>query len=168
MKIDWKRSVFIYVLILLIALALLQWTRGSQAPKMTEIDLSQAITMSQEHKIAKIEVNGVALKITDKEENIYKTVKEDGVSIYEITGMDLDGVEILIKDTTSISIGIILLNILPYLIFGLFLFMMFRQASRSNNQAMSFGKMKTKQLTADKNIVTFKDVAGVDEAKQDL
>ena len=68
MKIDWKRSVFIYILILLIALALLQWTRGSQAPKMTEIDLSQAITMSQEHKIAKIEVNGVALKITDTED----------------------------------------------------------------------------------------------------
>lgn len=60
------------------------------------------------------------------------------------------------------------LNWLPLLlIIGLF-FVLFRQIQAGGGKAMSFGKSRARLLTENKNKVTFKDVAGVDEAKQDL
>ena len=62
----------------------------------------------------------------------------------------------------------LLVQFLPILIFiGLILFMM-RQAQGSNSQAMSFGKSRARMFTANKPSVTFVDVAGVDEAKEEL
>jgi cell division protease FtsH len=63
---------------------------------------------------------------------------------------------------------VFLMNYLPILIiFGLFLFLM-RQLQVGGGKAMSFGKSKAKLLTENKNKVTFKDVAGVNEAKEEL
>jgi cell division protease FtsH len=62
----------------------------------------------------------------------------------------------------------LLITVLPLLlIVGLFLFMM-RQAQGTNNQAMSFGKSRARMFLGNKTIITFNDVAGVDEAKQEL
>jgi len=62
----------------------------------------------------------------------------------------------------------ILGTFLPLLIFGGLLFFMLRQAQGSNNQAMSFGKSRARLFTGDKPTVTFQDVAGVEEAKEEL
>ncbi len=59
-------------------------------------------------------------------------------------------------------------GVLPLLLFGGLLFFMLRQAQGSNNQAMSFGKSKARMFTGDKPTVTFDDVAGAEEAKQEL
>ena len=45
---------------------------------------------------------------------------------------------------------------------------MMRQAQGTNNQAMSFGKSRARMFLGNKTVVTFNDVAGVDEAKQEL
>ncbi|HVC79533.1 MAG TPA: ATP-dependent zinc metalloprotease FtsH [Chloroflexota bacterium] len=57
---------------------------------------------------------------------------------------------------------------LPLLVFGGLLFLMMRQAQGSNNQAMSFGKSRARMFTGNRPSVTFADVAGVEEAKQEL
>ena len=62
----------------------------------------------------------------------------------------------------------LLLNVLPFLLFGLFLLLIMRQAQGSNSQAMSFGKSRARLFTGSKVTVTFADVAGVDEAKEEL
>ena len=62
----------------------------------------------------------------------------------------------------------LLISLLPVLlIVGVFFFMM-RQAQGTNNQAMSFGKSRARMFLGNKTVVTFNDVAGVDEAKQEL
>ena len=66
------------------------------------------------------------------------------------------------------SIFGVLLNFLPLLIFGGILIFMLRQAQGSNSQAMSFGKSKARMVTANRPSVTFNDVAGADEAKEEL
>jgi cell division protease FtsH len=58
--------------------------------------------------------------------------------------------------------------ILPILLIGGFLFFMMRQAQGTNNQAMSFGKSRARMFLGNKTVVTFADVAGVDEAKTEL
>ncbi len=57
---------------------------------------------------------------------------------------------------------------LPLLLFGGLLLLMLRQAQGSNNQALSFGKSRARMFTGDKPTVTFNDVAGVEEAKEEL
>ena len=58
--------------------------------------------------------------------------------------------------------------ILPVILMAGFLFFIFRQAQGSNNQAMSFGKSKARMFTGENPTVTFEDVAGAEESKEEL
>ncbi|HET8913434.1 MAG TPA: ATP-dependent zinc metalloprotease FtsH [Ktedonobacteraceae bacterium] len=62
----------------------------------------------------------------------------------------------------------ILGNFIPFLLIGVFLFFVLRQAQGSNNQALSFGKSRARMFMGNKSSITFADVAGVEEAKQEL
>lgn len=59
-------------------------------------------------------------------------------------------------------------SLLPFLLLGGILFLVLRQAQGSSNQAMTFGKSRARMFMGNKSTVTFADVAGVDEAKQEL
>jgi cell division protease FtsH len=61
-------------------------------------------------------------------------------------------------------LSILISAFLPILLIGALLFFMFRQAQGSNNQALSFGKSRARMFLGNKTVVTFQDVAGVDEA----
>ena len=65
-------------------------------------------------------------------------------------------------------LGLLISALLPVLLIGGFIFFMMRQAQGTNNQAMSFGKSRARMFLGNKTVVTFADVAGVDEAKQEL
>jgi cell division protease FtsH len=65
-------------------------------------------------------------------------------------------------------LGLLISALLPVLLIGGFIFFMMRQAQGTNNQAMSFGKSRARMFLGNKSIVTFADVAGVDEAKSEL
>lgn len=62
----------------------------------------------------------------------------------------------------------LLISVLPIIAIVIFLYFMLRQAQGSNNQAMSFGKSRARMITGDQPTVTFDDVAGADEAKEEL
>jgi len=73
------------------------------------------------------------------------------------------------ENNNSLSIvGSIVLSLLPVLLIGGFFFYMMRQAQGTNNQALSFGKSRARMFIGNKPTVTFDDVAGVEEAKQEL
>jgi cell division protease FtsH len=65
-------------------------------------------------------------------------------------------------------LGLLLTGLLPLLVIGGFIFFMMRQAQGTNNQALSFGKSRARMFLGNKTVVTFNDVAGVDEAKMEL
>jgi cell division protease FtsH len=62
----------------------------------------------------------------------------------------------------------ILVSFIPFILIGGLLIFMMRQAQGSNNQALSFGKSRARMFMGNKSTVTFADVAGVEEAKQEL
>jgi cell division protease FtsH len=66
------------------------------------------------------------------------------------------------------SWGAILINLLPFALIVVFFVLILRQAQGGSSQAMSFGRSKARLVSGDKPTVTFGDVAGVDEAKQEL
>ena len=66
------------------------------------------------------------------------------------------------------ELGRILIQAVPLILMFVFLMYMMRQAQSGNNQAMTFGKSRARMVSGDRPSVTFEDVAGADEAKQEL
>jgi cell division protease FtsH len=166
MKSNWKRNSIIYITILVAFVVLFSFLLPG-TEKAEPVPLSQLITMSQNGEISKIEVDEEKLLITTVDETKYESVKEANANIYEITGLVLDGVEVTVKPPSGFGWSV-LINFIPLLIFGALLFFLFRQARGANNQAMSFGRSKARLFPANRVTVTFDDVAGVEEAKQDM
>jgi len=84
-----------------------------------------------------------------------------------VTTLRTKGVDVRAREEKQ-SFGVFLFSFLPYLlIFGLLIFML-RQMQQGGNRAFAFGKSKAKLLAGDTPKVTFADVAGADEAKQEL
>jgi cell division protease FtsH len=166
MKINWKRTIIVYAAIILIAILFTTFILPSDT-KPEEKSLSDVISMSQEEKIKSIVISDNLLTVTDNNDKKYIAYKESNVSIYEIEGFVLDGVEVTVE-SGGIDWGSLLISFLPLLIFGLLIFFLFSQAKGANNQAMNFGRSKARMFSANTPTVTFDDVAGVDEAKQEL
>jgi len=167
MKPSWKRNIFVYIVILLAAILLFSFLMpGTKQPE--EIPLSKVIAMSQSKEIAEIEIDEELLLITTVAGEELRAFKESYASIYEVEGLNLEGIVVNIKGSSGINWGGLLINFLPLLIFGGLLFFLFRQARGANSQAMSFGKSRARLFPANRTTVTFDDVAGIEEAKQDM
>ena len=136
----------------------------STAP--AKILLSEAIAMSQDGQIEKITVEGETLLITTIDGTELESFKGD-TNIFEIPGFNLEGIEIDIRPG-GFNWGNLLIGFLPLLLFGGLLFFLFTRARGANNQAFSFGRSRARLFPASKPTVTFDDVAGVEEAKQEL
>jgi len=167
MKSNWRFSSLIYVAVLIAAIALIsQFFAAPQKP--AEVPISEIIALSEQGKITKIEVDGDTLSVTEKDGTLVKSFKESNATIWDIKGLNLNGVEVNVKGTSGFNWGGLLINFLPLVVFGALLLFLFRQARGANNQALSFGRSRARLFMANTPTVTFDDVAGVDEAKQEL
>jgi len=167
MKRGWKLNSLIYIAILIVAIAVFS-SLFSRSQEPAEIPLSEAIVMSQENKIEKILVEDDTLLITTTEGVELKTFKENNASIYDIEGLSLEGIVVEVEGSSGFNWGGLMINFLPLLLFGGLLFFLFRSARGANSQALSFGRSRARLFPANTPTVTFDDVAGVDEAKQEL
>ncbi len=170
----WMRNSFVYLMILVAVVAIVVVVFRPSSNSTEDIDLSEVIAMARSGEIQKILVQGNNLEITENggSEATLKSRKEEGSSIFELfaaAGVAEGAVNIEIKGDGGLGDWLgLLLGFLPILIFiGLIIFLM-RQAQGGNSQAMSFGKSKAKMFTANKQTISFMDVAGVDEAKEEL
>ena len=94
------------------------------------------------------------------------TVPANYPHLYDI--LDENHVSVTVHDNQGSSWLPILINFLPLLLLGLLWFFMLRQMQSGGNKALSFGKSRARLLSMQQKKVTFKDVAGVDEAKEEL
>ena len=167
MKSRWMRSSLIYIIILVAAVVLLyQFFPTTQKP--AEIGLDEAIAMSQNGEIAGIIVDDEELLITTTEGTKLKTAI--GIlTLVELQqlGLNLEGVDYEVKPS-GFDWGGLMIGFIPLLLFGVLLFWLFRRAQGANTQAMSFGRSRARLFPASTPTVTFDDVAGVEEAKQEL
>ena len=163
----WRGSGLIYIAILIAAIVVFVYILPS-TQKPGEIPLSEAIAMSQAGQIAEIRVEGDELLITTNGGIELIAFKESNANIYDIAGLNLEGVVVEVKDSSGINWGGVMLNFLPLIILVGLLFFIFRQARGANSQALSFGRSRARLFPANTPTVTFDDVAGVEEAKQEL
>jgi cell division protease FtsH len=172
----WVRNSFIYLIILGgIALVVVMFFRPPAGSR--EVPISQVIADARDGKVEKISVDndnlviklvGQADEIRSRKEtssSVSQLLKDNGVSV----GSGKGQVEVDVKGPSQFgSIFGLLFNFLPLIIFGGILVFMMRQAQGTNSQAMSFGRSRARMFTGQKPTVTFVDVAGQDEAKQEL
>jgi cell division protease FtsH len=170
-KIQWMKNSFVYILIIVAVVAIFfaffQVPSGSQ-----EIPISQVIQMAQDRQLRTIEINENSLRVIDTGGTSYTSLKEDGISFFvllEDAEVDTSIIEIEVKGASGLgSLFGILINFLPLIFFGAIILFMMRQAQGGSNQTMSFGRSKARMFVGNKPGVTFDDVAGIEEAKQEL
>lgn len=156
---------------LLILFGLIIFAAYNQPGDIKKVPMTEAVNEANSGKYSKIEVNGNELNITKKGDDkpTLKSYKDPNASLKD-EGLDLSKVEVSYKPASST--GSVLANIgislLPVIIICLVLFFMLRSAQGQGNQAMSFGKSRARLYGNEKDKVTFTDIAGSAEAKQDL
>jgi len=160
----------IFVAILITAIVVIYSFQGNMNKAPAQISLSEMIILSQKDQIESIDVDQDKLTITKTDHTEVISYKEPNSNISDLkaVGLKLDNVIVDIKTNSGVPWGTILFNILPLIILGALLFFIFRSARGANNQAMRFGRSRARLFPANKPTVTFDDVAGVEEAKQEL
>lgn len=174
-----NQSFFISALLLFSLVAMVFYGFQENAFGRESIPINQLAADIEGDKVGKIEVKGDEVLVTyrDMSQAVVSTSKDPntglieqlvqlGVSPEKLRDPNLK-IDLLLPGIGA-QIVSFLLNILPFILMGLLFFFFIRQAQGSNNAAMQFGKSRAKMLTGEHPTVTFADVAGVDEAKEEL
>ncbi len=173
--INWSR-----VLLALLAIGALvvglSFLGGQLFARGDEVSLSQIADSIKSGKITKIVVTGDDLVADDGNGKLIHSRKESGTSIYQtlsLLGVDQDAlskVEITISGTnTLVLVGNIFLTVvLPLVVIGWFATRLMNSMRSGQDQALGFGRSRAKTVAIDRPLVTFDDVAGVEESKQEL
>ena len=164
------KNIAFFVLLALVGLAI--WGSASSTTTPAEMPFSEVIRQANSGEIQKLVVSGEEIKVyknKDDTEPSNVSRKEAGSSLYE-QGLANDKVivEVGKPDTSGDLWANLGISLLPVFLIGILLFMMLRSAQGQGNQAMSFGKSRARLYGNEKNKVTFTNVAGSEEAKQDL
>lgn len=137
-----------------------------------EIPLSQALADIKENKIKEVEVEEDKLILIYQNEETRFSYKETLTSFTEIlktAEINPAEINLNIKDVSLSKVWMnILAGILPIALMILFFFFIFRQARGAQDSIFSFGRSRAQLFSKSKQSTTFKDVAGVDEAKKEL
>ncbi len=174
MKLSWK-NIIIYAFLILftgfIFFGASQSSTTSFDQTIKTVPLSQLINDVKMGKASTINV--YPNKISAPEKSItLESFKEANADVYQLfknAGVSLDKTKVVIKDETSLNNWInILSGVLPIVLMVAFFYFIFRQARGAQENIFSFGKSSAKLFSKDTPKVSFADVAGVDEAKQEL
>ena len=164
-----NRSVFLYIVLgLLIFLGVQQYNENIGAPET--VSFSQFKLLITENKVTeaviKEQSNTVHFEVAGKT-TVFKTEYPEGFEGEVFQLLINENIE-LSTDTEPAGFQEYFIAFLPWLFLAGFMFYMFSQVRTNGNQLMQFGKSKAKEMDEETPKVTFKDVAGADEAKEEL
>ncbi|MCL4404324.1 ATP-dependent zinc metalloprotease FtsH [Patescibacteria group bacterium] len=147
---------------------------GSSSPK--NLDISQVAADVAAGTVKNITVNGNDLSLTLADGTQAVSHKESDASLtdtlknYGVTPVELSKVDVTVQSQSGFDywMGILLPTLVSVILMVLIFWWFFRQARMGANQAMSFGKINIRLFSANRDKVTFKDVAGLKESKEEL
>jgi cell division protease FtsH len=157
------------VIIACLVVLLTFWQRNAVAGKVAEISYSDLYSKAKQGLVFDAEVQGGELhghmKATPKDE--FHTHVGEHYENLEAALLATDAQFTKKPEQSNFPLQL-LFNIGPILLIGFFFFFFMRQMQSGGNKALSFGKSRARLLSMQQKKVTFKDVAGVDEAKEEL
>ncbi|MCB9114409.1 MAG: ATP-dependent zinc metalloprotease FtsH [Caldilinea sp.] len=170
------RSGIIYLLLVLALGAFLYSSLVRRpASNVSDETIASVATLVRNGNVKSIEINGDRLSVAtldgdeiqsriETDAGLVETLRALGITPEQLAKVDISVANPQFWDTWS---GV-LIAILPLVLLGAFFFFILRQAQGAGNQAFSFGKSRARMFAGDRPTVTFKDVAGNEEAKQEL
>ena len=179
MKPRLPKNAFVYLLIMAASIALF-YSFLAPSESVREISLNKVAEYIKQGKVETLTLSNdgiISLTLrSDGDRYRYTSRKEPNIGFGEtmatfgVTPEHMETIDQLMgpKPTFMETWGVLLANFVPFILIGVFLLFMLRQAQSGNNQAMSFGKSRARMVTGDRPSTTFEDVAGAEEAKQEL
>ena len=169
------RNGFIYLLIGVAAVAVIvTLMSGSFGGGSDDISINEVVSMAARGSIETLEVRGDAITVTTRSGEVFSSRKESGSSIMEILQRaDIDMVNPSFRLDVQGSSGLssmfgLFIQFLPLIFFGGLLLFMMRRAQGGANQTFNFGRSRARMFMGNSPQVSFSDVAGVEEAKEEL
>jgi cell division protease FtsH len=162
------RNIAFWAVLLLLVFALFQMFNGSQATTTgRDLSYSEFITKVNAGEVSSVVLDGERVVIKGNDGNTYVAIKPEGE---EVAGtLIAKGVGVAVKSQEQSGIFSLISLWLPFLVLiGIWIFFMNRMQGGGRGGAMGFGKSRAKLLTEKQGRVTFDDVAGIDEAKEEL
>src|SRR5438034_5020044 len=168
-----NRNIFYFILLAgLLAIIWASYKSFNTVAAPSDRSTSEFLQAADSHNIGKatIKSNGTEVAWDDKRNppNHYKTTFRDSFQIETILREDKVNFNTEQPSSSNLLLSVVLPNVILFLVIGGFMWYMLRQTQSGNNQAISFGRSRARLLSGDKPAVTFNDVAGVEEAKQEL
>ncbi|OGL93876.1 cell division protein FtsH [Candidatus Uhrbacteria bacterium RIFOXYA2_FULL_40_9] len=170
-----SKNIIISLLAILALVAIFStYTLNTDQPE--EISFGTLVEELQRGEISLVEIEGDAISVTLQDGALQKTQKESDVSLseslinYGVSAEELKTANLTVKNKSGRAyfLGIILPSLLPLLLFIVIFWFMIKQMQGANKNAMSFGQSGAREVKDKKQKVTFKDVAGAKEAKEEL
>ncbi len=170
-----SRSASLWILLVLMSVLAFQFMRGDGRAN-GEIGLSELYEQLRNGNVRKVTFFGEErvkgefenpLLVSDSEISEFVTGLVPGVAQSLVDSMMAGGVEMMAKPTST-GWGRVMISALPILLFLAFWIWIFRSMQSGGNRAFQFGRSRAKLFSPDTSKVTFKDVAGADEAKGEL
>ncbi len=171
-KFSWKDLIlygflFIFLLFVLAGIGSFSTSQPSSA-----IPISRLVQDIKSKKVDSINITDTKIDIKYKDGKTATSSKEPNVSLFDVlknSNVDPNSVKISINDQATLNTWInIASSVLPVILIIGFFYFVFRQARGAQENIFSFGSSKGKTFNKDFPKTTFNDVAGVDEAKQEL
>ena len=162
------RNIAFWLVLFILVIALFNvFSSGSNLTSSKEVSYSEFLIQVEKGNVSAVRLDGERIIVRDSGGNTYQVIQPSGAST--VQKLEDAGVEIqAVKQEKSgfmSSLGLWL----PFLvIIGIWIFLMNRMQGGGRGGAMGFGKSKAKLLTEKHGKVTFNDVAGIDEAKDEL
>ncbi|MCY4189652.1 MAG: ATP-dependent zinc metalloprotease FtsH [Bryobacterales bacterium] len=165
MNSTFKTAVF-WIVMLCTAVLLWKAVNAKSGEKVETISFSQFMDQVEEGSIEEITATGQKIEGQASSGKFQTTIPLDYPKVFDL--LTAQGVTVNVKDQTSLGFWSMFWRIAPLVLIVFFWLFMMRQLQAGGNRALSFGKSRAKLLTSQQKKVTFKDVAGVDEAKEEL
>ena len=161
------RNIAFWVVLLLLILALFQMFNGSSGMTTQTVPYSDFIARVDAGDVKAVELDGEKVRITAKDGTQYMTIRPTGEQVTD--KLLTKGVIIQARPQEQSGLLTVILSYLPFLLLiGVWIYFMNRMQGGGKGGAMGFGKSRAKLLTEKQGRVTFDDVAGIDEAKEEL
>ena len=162
------KHLMLWVVLIAVAGLLIAVVRSGNTPKEQELTLTRFMDEANAGRVVKVTIagNDVHGEMRNPSEQLHTTIPLGYPSIYDL--LKAKNVDVTIKDTSNGTWLSILLQASPFIVLAAFWIFMVRQMQSGGNKALSFGKSRARLHSTQQKKVTFKDVAGVEEAKEEL
>ena len=167
-----RSSLFYFALVVVLGLVFwFTWQSLQNGGTSSDWHFSYLVSQAQSGDVKSLEINGTDGIATDSAGHKHNVVVPDASGNPQwLQDLQSKGVDVWFDKNNSGSylLSVLLPNIILVILIAAFMWWVLRQTQSGNNQAMSFGRSRARMIAGDKPAITFADVAGVEEAKQEL